>query len=68
LKKKKETAVIIVGYFNERVCSWHDFANAIIDIKGISIRVNPIESSQYPTLATRPHYSGLNVYETQLRT
>ena len=44
-------------YSNEGVCSWYDFAKAIFEIKEISIKVNPIESKQYPTPAQRPFYS-----------
>ena len=40
--------------------SWYDFAKAIFEIKGISIKVNPIESKQYPTPAERPLFSVLN--------
>jgi len=47
-------------YSNEGVCSWYDFALEIIKLKGIHCKVNPIETEQYPTPATRPHYSVLN--------
>ena len=50
----------IYHYSNEGVCSWHDFAKAIFEIKELSIRVNPIESSQYPTAAKRPFFSVLS--------
>lgn len=52
--------VEIFHYSNEGVCSWYDFAKAIFEIEGISIKVNPIESSQYPTPTERPFYSVLN--------
>jgi len=52
--------VEIFHYSNEGLCSWYDFAKAIFEIKGISIKVNAIESSQYPTPAERPFYSVLN--------
>lgn len=50
----------IYHYSNEGVCSWYDFAKAIFDLTSIDCRLLPIESSQYPTPAKRPHYSVLN--------
>jgi dTDP-4-dehydrorhamnose reductase len=52
--------VQLFHYSNEGVCSWYDFAKAIFEIKGLPIKVNPIETSQYPTPAKRPFYSVLN--------
>ncbi len=52
--------VEIFHYSNEGVCSWYDFAKAIFEISNISCNVNPIETKEYPTPATRPHYSLLN--------
>ena len=52
--------VEIYHYSNEGVCSWYDFAKAIFEIEGIDIKVNPIESKDYPTPAKRPFYSVLN--------
>lgn len=50
----------IFHYSNEGVASWYDFAVAIRDIAGLKTRISPIETSQYPTPATRPKYSVLN--------
>jgi len=50
----------IYHFSNEGVCSWYDFATAIMEISGLDCRVMPIESSQYPTRAARPSYSVLN--------
>lgn len=50
----------IYHFSNEGVCSWYDFAHAIMKIAGLSCRINPIESKNYPTKATRPFYSVLN--------
>ena len=50
----------IFHFSNEGVCSWYDFAKAIFEIKGIDIKVNPIEIKDYLTPAKRPHYSVLN--------
>ncbi|UNC93558.1 dTDP-4-dehydrorhamnose reductase [Candidatus Contubernalis alkalaceticus] len=45
---------------NEGYCSWHEFAIAIFDIAGISIKVNPISTIQYNTKAKRPLNSRLS--------
>ena len=52
--------VELFHYSNEGVCSWYDFAKAIFEIDGLTIKANPIESAQYPTPAERPFYSVLN--------
>ncbi len=52
--------VEIYHYSNEGVCSWYDFAKTIFELSGISCSVRPIETKEYPTPATRPHYSLLN--------
>ena len=52
--------VELFHYSNEGVCSWYDFAKAIFEIKGINVKVNAIETFQYPTAAKRPSYSVLN--------
>lgn len=50
----------IYHFSNEGVCSWYDFAVRIMDKAGLSCRVKPIESIDYPTPAKRPFYSVLN--------
>jgi len=50
----------VFHYSNEGVASWYDFAVAIRDIAGLKTMITPIETSQYPTPATRPKYSVLN--------
>ncbi len=50
----------VYHYTNEGVCSWYDFAVAIMEIAGLSCEVNPIGSDGYPTKAKRPYYSVLN--------
>lgn len=50
----------IYHFSNEGVCSWYDFAVAIMDISGLNCQVNPIPSSQYPTAAKRPFYAVLD--------
>jgi len=56
--KKKISGVY--NYSNEGVASWYDFAVAIRDIACLKTKITPIETTQYPTPATRPKYSVLN--------
>jgi len=51
----------IYHFSNEGVISWYDFTKAIHRIAGITTcRVRPLHTSEYPTPATRPHYSVLD--------
>lgn len=51
----------IFHFTNEGVCSWYDFALAILAHSKLrSCKVIPIESKDYPAAATRPYYSVLN--------
>ena len=50
----------IYHFTNEGVCSWYDFASKIMELSGLTCKVNPIPSSAYPTKATRPFYSVLD--------
>jgi dTDP-4-dehydrorhamnose reductase len=50
----------VYNYSNEGVASWYDFAVAIRDIAGLKTKIAPVETTQYPTPATRPKYSLLN--------
>ncbi len=52
--------VEIYNFSNEGVASWYDFAKAIFELSDIECEVKPIETKEYPTPATRPHYSLLN--------
>lgn len=45
---------------NEGYCSWHDFAKIIFEKSNINIKVNPVETSAYPTKAKRPKNSKLS--------
>ena len=60
LPKVNNKVVGIYHYTNEGVCSWYDFAKTIFEIEELSVKVNPIETWQYPTPAKRPFYSVLN--------
>ncbi len=50
----------IYHYSDEGVCSWYDFAKAIMDLTGTDCEINAIESKDYPLPARRPYYSVLN--------
>jgi len=50
----------IFHYSNEGVCSWFDFAHEIVSLSNLNCKVKPIETKDYPTLATRPQYSVMN--------
>jgi dTDP-4-dehydrorhamnose reductase len=54
-------------YSNEGVASWYDFAIAIILESGIDCQVSPIETKDFPTVATRPFYSVLNKHKIKER-
>lgn len=45
---------------NEGFCSWYEFAEAIITGFGVSCRVSPIATADYPTAAKRPLNSRLS--------
>lgn len=47
-------------YSNAGVCSWYDFATAIVELADLPCRVLPISSAQYPSPAQRPYYSLLD--------
>lgn len=40
-------------------CSWHEFANTIFELAGLSARAESITSAQFGAAATRPPYSVL---------
>lgn len=45
---------------NEEYCSWYEFAKYIFEINNINIKVNPILTKDYKTLAKRPLNSKLS--------
>ncbi len=57
IQKNKKS---VYHFTNEGVCSWYDFAHAIMEIADLSCKISPIESKNYPAKATRPFYSVLN--------
>ena len=51
----------IYHFSNDGVISWYDFTKAIHRLAGItSCHVRPLHTAEYPTPATRPHYSVLD--------
>ena len=51
----------IYHFSNEGVISWYDFTKAILRIAGINTcHVRPLHTAEYPTPASRPHYSVLD--------
>lgn len=60
LIKFSSTDTEVFHYSNEGVCSWYDFAKKIMSISKIDCQINPIETKEYPTPASRPSYSLLN--------
>ncbi len=60
IPKLSNENVEIYHFSNIGACSWYDFAKAIFDIKNIDIKINALETWEYPTAAKRPFYSVLN--------
>ncbi len=60
LPKVNNTKVEILNYSNEGVLSWFDFAKEIMKMAKLDCKIKPIETSEYPTPAKRPHFSLLN--------
>ncbi|PHQ65689.1 MAG: dTDP-4-dehydrorhamnose reductase [Sulfurimonas sp.] len=60
LPKIKNSNVEVYHYSNEGVLSWYDFAKEIMEMAKLDCNINPIETKDYPTPASRPHYSLLN--------
>jgi dTDP-4-dehydrorhamnose reductase len=50
----------IYNFSNEGQCSWYDFAAEIFRVNNMSINLQPIPTSAYPTPAKRPAYSVLD--------
>ena len=50
----------ILHYANKGICSWKEFAEAIVNRSGSKTKVLGVSTSDYPTLAKRPKYSILD--------
>ncbi|MBN1819675.1 MAG: dTDP-4-dehydrorhamnose reductase [Prolixibacteraceae bacterium] len=66
VQKKKIFVPGIYHYSNEGVCSWYDFALAIVEMANMNCKVVPIKTEDYKSKAKRPHYSVLN--KTKIKT
>jgi dTDP-4-dehydrorhamnose reductase len=51
---------------NSGICSWYEFASEIIRLTGLSAKVIPITSDQFPQKARRPAYSVLDHFQLRL--
>ena len=51
----------IFHYSNSGVSSWYDFAKAIVEYAGIDLKINPIETKDYPVPAKRPKNGMLSI-------
>jgi dTDP-4-dehydrorhamnose reductase len=58
--ESESTAYGTYHYSNEGLTSWYDFAKAIFDLKGVTVKVIPVRTSEYVTKAVRPPYSVLD--------
>ena len=56
----------VYHFSNEGVCSWYDFAVAIVAATGNTCEVLPCTSAEFPSKVTRPSYSVLD--KTKLKT
>lgn len=58
--KTRNTNYGIYHFSNRGECSWYDFAKEIFEQSSIEIKLNKINTEDFPTEATRPKYSALN--------
>jgi dTDP-4-dehydrorhamnose reductase len=59
-RQNKMQGVRIYHFSNEGVCSWYDFARAIVEMNGTDCKVIPVRSEEYPQKAPRPSFSILD--------
>ncbi len=50
----------VYNFSNEGQCSWYDFSQKIFEVNNITINLQPIPTSSFPTPAKRPKYSVLD--------
>ena len=50
----------VFHYSNNGSCSWFDFGRTIFELTNIDIKLNQLNSDDYPTKAKRPKYSLLD--------
>lgn len=54
---------MVLHYTNSGICSWYDFAVAIMNEKQLNCFVRPVPSTAFPTKSKRPHFSVLDKSE-----
>jgi len=59
-KNQQKDVSGIYHFSNEGVASWYDFAFEIMQQAGYTCKISPVDSSEFPVPAPRPHYSVLN--------
>lgn len=64
--KSDKKAYGIYNFSNEGSCSWFDFAKKIFEINKVTIDLQPIPTTQFPTPAERPKFSVLD--KTKIKT
>ncbi|GAA5818780.1 MAG: Pseudogene of dTDP-4-dehydrorhamnose reductase [Methanobrevibacter sp. CfCl-M3] len=52
--------MVLYNVTNSGECSWFDFAKLIFEIANVDVNLNPVLTSQYPTIAKGPKFSVLN--------
>ena len=55
--RENQSAYGTYHYSNEGVASWYDFTQAIFEIEGLSCKLMPIKTQEFPTPAKRPAFS-----------
>jgi len=59
-KSNKQNNYGIYHFSNGGNCSWYDFAKEIFRLNNVDIKLNPVNTNDFPTLAQRPKYSVLD--------
>jgi dTDP-4-dehydrorhamnose reductase len=59
-KLARANAKGIVHLTNSGNCTWYDFAAQIVQAAGLSTKVNPVTTAEFPRPARRPAYSVLS--------
>lgn len=67
-KGREHAGTVFYHFANEGVCSWFDFAKAIMEFAGKACRVSPIFTTEYPAKARRPAFSVFNLRKTKTAT
>ncbi|MGQ9620740.1 MAG: dTDP-4-dehydrorhamnose reductase [Bacteroidales bacterium] len=49
----------IYHYSNEGLCTWYEFAIAIVKYAGLNCTIEPVSTEEFNSIAARPHYSVL---------